>query len=248
MKPDAFKRWLVPGLLGLVVAAALLIFFARSVHLKSPAPAGPSSPAIKPGITFVTPARAVRDDDGLTDLEPLFLPTAHNASVLTLPRKERREPGSMSFTYPPKFVISESGGGVPIDSAIPVPSKPIEVLNLGEPPNPWPEVGREPVDLISLDHRLGFVEVESARNGQTLISEPLYGKPGDHAPAEDWAPVEFLVSVDAAGLVGQPMGTSLITPATTSDEVETFFRNFLTKQFQLGARLKPGFYTVRIGP
>jgi hypothetical protein len=246
VKPGAFKRWWLPSLVGVAVAVALLFFFTRSVHLKTP-PLTVLS-AVKPGITFVTPTRNIRDDQGLFDLEPLFLPTEHNASVLTLPRKERREPGSMSFTYPPKFAISESGGGVAIDSPIAVPTKPIEVLNLGEPPNPWPEVGREPVDLISLDHRLGFVEVESAQNGQSVISEPIYGNPGDHPPAEDWAPIEFLVSVDAAGLVGQPLGTSLTTPATTSDEVEAFFRNFLTKQFQLGARLKPGFYTVRIGP
>jgi len=246
VKLGAFRRWFVLAFVGVIVAGGIMILFAHSVHLKTPVPT-PSS-AVQPGITFVTPTRNVRDDEGLFDLEPLFLPTKHNASVLSLPRKERREPGSMSFTYPPKFAISESGGGVAIDSPIAVPAKPIEVLNLGEPPNPWPEVGRELVDLISLDHRLGFVEVESAQNGQTLISEAVYGSPGDHPPTEDWAPVEFLVSVDAAGLVGQPLGTSLTAPATTSDEVEAFFRNFLTKQFQLGARLKPGFYTVRIGP
>lgn len=247
MKPDDLKRWLVPAAVGLVVGSALLFFFTRSVHLQTPAPPAPLA-AVKPGISFVPSTHNARDQDGLFDLEPLFLPTAHNASVLTLPKKERREPGSMSFTYPPKFAISESGGGVAVTSPIALPGKPIDVLNLGESPNPWPEVGRELVDLISLDRRLGFLEVESAQNGQTLLAEPIYGEPGEHVPADDWAPIEFLVSVDAAGLVGQPLGTSLTTPAATSDEVEGFFRNFLTKQFQLGARLRPGFYTVRIGP
>ena len=68
MKPGAFKRWFLPAVVGLVVAAALLIGFTRSVHLKAPAAAVPS-PAVKPGITFVTPARAVRDDDGQPAIE-----------------------------------------------------------------------------------------------------------------------------------------------------------------------------------
>ncbi len=229
------------------MVAALLVSFTRTVHLVSPPPTEPTV-AVKPGITFVAPTRKVRDDEGLFDLEPLFLPTSHNASVLTLPKKERREPGSMSFTYPAKFAISESGGGIPIESPIALPGKLIEVLNLGEPPNPWPELGREEVDLVSLEHRLGFVEVESAREGQTLISEPIFAEHGEHVPAEDWAPIEFLISVDAAGLVGPPLSTGLTTQASTSEDVELFFRNFLTKQFQLGARLAPGFYTVRIGP
>ncbi len=225
------------------MGGGLLWFFFNDVRLRPPQVL-PVTAAVAPNITFVTPTHDAHDKEGLFDLEPLFLPTTHNASVLSLPVQAIREPGSMSFLVPPKFVISESGGGISLADPIAVPAKPIEVLNLGEAPNPWPEVGRGDVDIVALEHRLAYVEVDSAKNGKILISEAVFNDAVSKPPTDDWAPMEFLVAIDTSGLVGEPVTTS----STTSDEVETFFRTFLTKQFQLGARLSPGFYTVRIGP
>lgn len=180
----------------------------------------------------------------LLDLEPLFLPTVHNTSVVTLPPQTRREPASMAATVQPKLTLSESSGGVPFPEVVEVPARPIMALSLGEPPNPWPEVGRADVLIPELPARLAYVEVARADDGKPFLQESVPKSEDSPVPAADWAPVELLIAIDSAGLVGEPV----ITGSTTSDEVETFFRNFVVKKLRLGARLSPGFYTVRIGP
>jgi len=62
----------------------------------------------------------------------------------------------------------------------------------------------------------------------------------------NWAPLEFLVSLDVAGLVGAPA----LVQGSGSTEVDDFFATYLVQTLRLGARreLGAGFYLLRIGP
>jgi hypothetical protein len=180
----------------------------------------------------------------LTDLDPLFLPTVHNTSVLALPPQVRREPGSMSFAFPPKLSELESKGGVAIAETVVVPARPADVLNLGTPPPRFNEVGRADVYVPPLINRLAFIEIADAKTGRIVLSEAVPPSLDLKPPSAYWVPLGFLVAIDAAGIVGSPV----LTSSSTSDDVESFFGDFLVRKFSLGAKLTPGFYTVQIGP
>lgn len=244
VKPATVKLWALPAALGTLLALGLFFGFFSPVRLRVGAPAQ-NPQTLAPSIVFATPEQRDRDRQEVTDLEPLFLPTRRNASVLSLPAQASRELGSMGSDFPPNYSISESSGGVNFPDLVPVPGNPVQVLSLGEPPNPWPEVGRADINVPTFPARLAFIEVRLAKSGQPVLSEAIASSAlPSGMPTADWAPLEFLVAVDSIGLVGAPVSTG----STTSDEVESFFRNFIVRGFQLGARLSPGFYSVRVGP
>ncbi len=185
-----------------------------------------------------------RQNNHLFDLEPLFLPTRYNTSTLPLPSRSGQEPHSMAAEFPPNLTISESSGGVAFPEVLTVPAKPVDVLSYGQSPNPWPEVGRADIPVASLTPRIAYIEVTVARTGQSVFKLEVPKTPEMTVPSLDWAPLEFLIAVDSVGLVGAPV----ITGSTTPEEVETFFRTVVARTFHFGARLPPGFYTVRVGP
>ncbi len=237
------RRWLVPTALGLGAAGALFALVTLGVRLPV-IPSPPAAPGGAPAVTLAPPDVRDQERRDLTDLEPLFLPTRHNTSVLALPAQVRREPGSMAFTFPPKLTISDAGGGLPVPEPIALPPSPLHGLGVGEPPNPWPELGRADVPLPAFPQRLAYVEVRRVGTGETVLVESLDRGTEAELPTTDWAPIEYSIAVDPAGVVGAP----LVTRRTTSEEIENYFRTVLLRRLQLGARLAPGFYSVHVGP
>lgn len=238
MSSEAINRWIIPGLAGAGMTGLGLALLLLTVRL--PRISVPDAAAVAPSITFA-PAK---QNDHLFDLEPLFLPSDYNTSTIQLKRQPGREPGSIAATFPPKWTISESSGGVTFPEPFSPPSTLLGALQYGEPPNPWPEVGRGDVNVPTFKPRLAFLEVADAKTGQPVFSSEIPATEGVAVPSGDWTPLEFIVAVDSSGLVG-PL---VITGSTATEEVETFFRTFVARTFHLGARLAPGFYTVRIGP
>lgn len=238
MKVETVRRWAVPGLLGTAVVGGFIWLLVSFVRV-TPSSRRIVSASPPPAVTFAPDAR----NDELLKIEPLFLPTRFNASVLSLPPQARQEPGSMSFTFPPYFAISESAGGLALPEPIAVPEHPAGGLAVGEPPNPWPEVGQLDSQVAVLPARGAYIEVRRAGSGKLEFAVTIASEELKAAPA-GWEPLEFLVAVDPAGLVGAPVATR----ATAADDVQSYFRSFLAKQFHLGARLSPGFYAVTVGP
>ena len=241
MNPVA-KRWWLPGAVGTTLVG--LAVFAGVTWIRLPDMPGARAGRVPPAVTLGRIADVDAEERELTDLEPLFLPTRYNMSVLELPAQIRKEPGSMAFVFPPKLTVSESGGGLILPDPISVPAGPLQAVAVGETPNPWPELGRDDVALPTYPKRLAFVEVRHAGTGQVIFSESVEAALEQGGPGGDWAPVEFTVAIDRTGLIGAPAPTR----ASTSEQAEEFFRTFLARRFNLGARLSPGFYTVLVGP
>jgi len=243
MLPPSAKRWWLPVAAGTAVFAVGLAIFVTTVKLPAPPPGAANSPP-PPKLVLAQKTEVNRELAMLTDLEPLFLPTSRNTSILELPPQSGREPGSMSFTFAPKLTVSVQGGGVPLPEPVPVVADPISVLRIGAAPNPMPEVGRADVSLPVLPGRAAFIEVRAARSGAMVFSESIPAVLDAKGVTGEWMPLEFMVAVDTAGLIGAPQ----VTRSSGVEDVEVFFRNVLTQQLQLGARLAPGFYTVAVGP
>ncbi len=136
------------------------------------------------------------------DPTPLFLPTSRNYGQGALPAAVVRQPGQVFGDFEPVLNLvpetalqnfGEDGGRATVNLQ--------EILVRG---NNAPFAGFGQVDAILtlLPERKGHIEINALQTGQLNISETLSG---DRLPEEDFRPVEFLVAVSPAGLIGDPV-------------------------------------------
>lgn len=180
----------------------------------------------------------MRDEAILFDLAPLFLPTKWNSTQKESPRQE---PGSLD-PYPPKYAFGENELRLPARAAA-VPTTPIQALAAEPGGNSFPGFGRIPRAILPLAARGGFVEVFAANDGKRVLAMALRDANPPAPSAGWWQAPEFFAAVDPSGLVG----SLVLTAGSGSGEIDEYYRNYLTEDFRLGDRLRPGFYRVSAG-
>lgn len=217
-----------------------------------PAPVVPT-PVVKTVVQLARPGSAdelLKQETELRDLRPLFLPTERNAALA----EPRREQGRTFLDdESPKSFFSDGDSQVTRDLP-PVATvngnsvekaEPVDALAIDAAGTALLGFGRRASEITPVAERArgGFVEVVAARDGQIILSESLPATarpPGDKA----WAPMEFLATIDAAGLIG-PL---VVTEGSLVEEADLFFRNYLARTFRIGERLPPGFYRIIVAP
>jgi hypothetical protein len=183
-------------------------------------------------------ATVVRSEAALLDKTPLFLPTEWNTAhkEVVLPQS-----GGAFGDYPPKFAYDETELRSLKSSVITVFSVK-DALTL---PSPGPALlgfGRSDVTPPGLESRGAFVEVVQANGGQKVFVKGLVGaRPPTTAV---WGPLEFLATVDAAGLTG-PL---VLTTRSGVEEVDVYFQKYLTQNLRVGVLLRPSIYRICVGP
>jgi hypothetical protein len=223
----------------LVVFAALHVRLPQLTENKS---LKPTNPAV--GLVRADHKNALFQQVELFDNKALFLPTPINNSDPDLPSTLHREPDSAFKVIPPKWTFVEYEMKVALPDPVVVPDNLVEALYTGETPNPFFTFGRINFPYAPLSSRLAFLEVLQAKTGRTMLAAPLPRPQAGNLPAVDWQPLEMMVVVESVGLIGEPT----VTSGSGFEDVDNFFRGLIAKQFRLGARLPPGFYTLRIGP
>ena len=230
-------RW-VYATVGAVVMLVLISLLFRAPQARV-GKLGPPVPAAYPGAVRLVSLK--KNEAALTDPTPLFLPTEWNAGQNALPANTQREPGGSFQGYPAKLAFAENDLKLSLPSPVVVPARPADALAADGSMRSISELGRvdqAPPQLVS---RNAFVEILQAGDGQRVMAQPILdGAP----PGKAWQPLEFLVAVDAAGLVGPPV----LTESSRVGAVDGFFQNYLVKTLHAGQRLAPGFYRVCIGP
>ena len=183
--------------------------------------------------------RLSTSDAMLLDKAPLFLPTKWNAS-----QNEVKMPdASGALTpYPAKFTFANSElklENLPV--AVVAPATPAEALAIPPPGPLFGGLGRMDTRLDPLSKRGGYVNVMAASSGKRILGEALLtaNPPGGGG----WQALEFLASIDSVGVVSLNL-----TTRSGVEEVDSYFRRFLTQTFRIGARLPPGSYRVSVGP
>lgn len=241
-------RWAAAAAGGAGVVVLLLFAF------QAPLPAPPAS-SVRPHkaeVILLQPDAAnavVHEQAAMHDTTPLFLPTERNAAARQPPR---REPGrSFLDNESPKLSIGEGGLNltaelppiVTLNGKAPAAASPQDSLAAAAPSEMLIGFGRAETALTPGAPRGGYIEVVAEANGRTVLRSvvPLASAP---PTAKAWQPLEFLVAVDPAGLVG-PL---IITEDSQVEEVNLHFRKYLAQTFRLGERLAPGFYRVVVGP
>lgn len=211
----------------------------------------PRSPAHRAASKSISPTQVelalkgdtlLKEEAGLRDPTPLFLPTRWNASEDALALNAPREPGGFFQEYPPSLTFSPSELRLEVPSPVTVPARPIDAFSLVKGEHLFAGLGKTDEGVTPLAVRSGFIEVVSAGSGRVMIHQPIV----DEKPAVEpgWQPLEFLIAVDAAGVVGPPA----LTESSLVPSVNAFFQEYLVKRLHIGERLPPGFYRVSIGP
>jgi len=225
-------RWILAVAGTLILAVGVMALFRPPPAVRSLKAAQRNGP-VNVGLATVIPSEAA-----LLDKTPLFLPTKWNTAHkdVILPQS-----GGAFGDYPPKFAYDETElralkpGLIGIFSAV-------DALTLTPPGSALLGFGRSDLAPPGLERRGAFVEVVQANGGQkVLVKGLLEARPPTTAV---WGPVEFLATVDAAGLSG-PL---VLTARSGVEEVDLYFQKYLTQKLRVGVRLEPGIYRICVGP
>lgn len=236
------RWWIFWGVAALALAGATVL----PVFHKSRPP--PSPPAISPAAPIVIMPIDKHTEVGeqaiLFDPKPLFLPTDWNTYEHPLPTGATRQPGEVFRDFEPKLSYGQRELALPMEGTqtLAAPQSPLDLLK-SPIRQPFTGFAREDVPIKSRLARKGRLEVMNMATGEMVIKQNLGDDPAPPA-GRDWQPVECLLTVNTAGLLGRP----LITASSQVEEVDAYFRDYLVKTLHIGERLSPGFYRVVAGP
>lgn len=183
--------------------------------------------------------RAVRERAELFDPAPLFLPTSRNFGQGPLPARLAKQPGQVFADFGAKVSFAEGGLEAFGAETLASPESLAEVLSRSNEV-PFAGLGEAGGRRPQLPTREAVLQIK--RMGEKGLSEVVLA--GIGVPDSDFAPLEFVVAVGPAGLIGDP----ILTSGSGRDRVDAFFQDYLVKTYRLGARLEPGRYRVMIGP
>jgi hypothetical protein len=239
------------GLMGL--AACLITLFAALFRMPPEAARYPqSNPSAHVGLARLDEGLGnvlLREEARLHDPSPLFLPTDLNSAQLVHPERSFREPGDSMGTFPAKMVFSGTSIALALAPSVSVPATPADELALPQGNRPLVSLGQKDAKPVLFAARSALLQIARAGEGGNVESLPK-GFPieGQELPTEVlWQPLEFLVVVDSAGLVGQPA----LNTSSGVEAVDRFFQEYLSKRWSFiekRGRLSHGRYLITLGP
>lgn len=235
-----FKRRIYVGaLLGLASVAAWWVWSERAQRAASAAAETPQPFVRVGGAGAANADRDLRERAELFDPAPLFIPTDKNYGRGRLPAHLVKQPGQVFGDFGAKLTFSEGGLESYGAEDLATGESLVEVLSRGHEV-PFAGLGEARPSRPKLSPRSAFLQIK--KMGESELRE--FPVSDVAVPRADFAPLEFVVAVGAAGLIGDP----LLTAGSGRDDIDGFFRDFLVRTYRLGSRLPPGRYRVVIGP
>lgn len=236
----AIKRRVWVGLAAAAIGAGAGAWW---LHVREVQPTGKPAagqPFVQLAASGPTKASSLlRERAELLDPTPLFFPTEWNYGQRPLNESRLSQPGQFFESFEPKLTVPQQGRPPYGLESVQAPERLADVLTQG---NEAPLAGMGQVDVrtSTLPVRAAYVEVTRLGEMENVIAQSLAGI---QPPRDDYSPMEFLVVVGPAGLIGEP----ILTSGSGSDEVDSFFRGYLSRSYHLGERLAPGHYRVIVG-
>jgi hypothetical protein len=234
-----FRRRVYAG--AVLLLAGIAGWWVWSQHVARE-PAGlprPAEPFVRVGSAPGTGSELLREKADFFDPAPLFVPTARNYSQRGLPAALVKQPGGVFGDFEAKLSFAE-GGLTPYAFEGPAGGDSLpEVLARN---NEAPFSGFGEVDSVRnpLAARTAVVRVNLLGSNEIRDIDLGAAVP----PRTDFPPLEFLVLVGPAGLIGEPV----IALSSGAEEIDGFFLQFLGRSARLGTVLGPGRYRVTVGP
>lgn len=233
-------RWYVIGFGVLAVTVGGWSWWqSRQATVASPRESAPAPFVRMVGQGEGTEGKVLQERAKFFDPTPLFLPTAQNFRSGGLPPRLMTQPGQIFADYDAKF---HYGDGVPelASSAAAAPESYADIIARANEV-PFAGLGELEIRREPLPERVALIEIKSLQGEQLSQSHTVEGV---QPPKLGFGPMEFLVAVGPAGLIGDPV----LLSGSGMPEVDVFFRDYLVSSYRLGARLAPGRYRVRVGP
>lgn len=241
MDVRANMRRMLGVVLVIVLAGAAWWAWSERMSVR-PGEGGARSPAPFVRLTGAGQAaadRVLQERAEFFDPTPLFLPTPRNAGQGGLPARLVAQPGQVFRDFPAKWSVADASLPIYGAEVVAAPEGLAEVMARANEA-PFAGIGEVSVPVGRVASRAAFIEIKSMQ-GNNLITEAINGVA---LPKGDFAPLEFLATVSAFGLVGEP----LLVGGSGLDEVDGFFRDYLVRTFRLGEKVAPGVYRVVVGP
>jgi hypothetical protein len=234
------RRVFVGAGLAMIVVAAWALWSRAHVPDPGALPHGPEAfvRVTAPGGGAVD--QVLKERASLYDPTPLFFPTEWNYGQRQLPAGLRRQPGQVFGSFEPKYTFDGPAMKVYGAESSPAPEKLSDVLVQGNEA-PFAGFGQIDVTRSTLEARAAAMEVRELGSSKIAISQSFAEF---KSPRLDYAPIEFLIVVGSAGIIGDPV----LTSGSGWEEVDSFVRGYIVKEFRLGQRLTPGRYRVVVGP
>lgn len=233
------RRVYVGAALTLVAVAGWWAWSQRARESAGAPPRGPEPFVRASGPGQASGDRALQERAEFFDPAPLFIPTAHNFSQGRLPTHLAKQPGQVFGDFGAKLNFSEGGLATYGAAALAAEENLADVLSRSNEA-PFAGLGESGAARPKLAARSALVQIKKL--GESELQE--FALSEEAVPRADFSPLEFVVAVGPAGLIGDP----LLTRGSGRDEVDVFFQEFLAKTYRLGSLLSPGRYRVLIGP
>jgi hypothetical protein len=242
--PSQQRIWILAGG-GAAIGGLLILMLFRIPDKARLDGEKPSKPTANVGLSMMNGGATdslLHLETTLRDPTPLFLPTPWNAGEIAMPSQARREPGGSFQGYSPKPMFAEAELQLALPSPVAVPRTPAGIFALGQASLTYWGFGQVDQPIRPLPPRGAFVEILGAGDGHRRLAQPLADAqpPGE----QPWQPLQFLVAVDAIGVVGPPV----LTVSSRVAAVDGYFQSFLVGKLHIGELLGPGFYRISIGP
>lgn len=183
----------------------------------------------------------LREQAYLQDSAPLFLPTRWNAASSPVVRALEQRPVDLFEPFPARLSYQESDFRLGTFAEVRQES-PLESLKVFRN-RTHTFFGRGRVPQPELSPRFALIEVRDPGDGRVVLSAPVPGEGAPSLPNRLWRPMEFLLQVEAIGLVGQ----SVMLEGSGVEEVDQFLRRALRRVVS-EQMLDIGYYRVTAGP
>lgn len=238
-RPKNRILWLTGIAVALAVHAVGLLLFQVDDAEKQP-------PAADYAFVSVPPFEAnegalLREGAYLFDSAPLFFPTPWNASSSPTVDALEQRPEELFDSFPARLSYGERDFGL---GAI-VTVKADTILQSLEAFDDRAHLvfGEAEVEQPELSARFALMEVIDPALGETVLKAAVPPEGGPEEGKQLWSPAEFLVQVEATGVVGEPV----LLRGSGVEEVDQFLRASLRRLIS-SRMLDIGYYRVIAGP
>ncbi|MBA3850163.1 MAG: hypothetical protein C0502_09240 [Opitutus sp.] len=233
------RRFYVGAALALAAIAAWWVWSERLSRDAGGAAKAPEPFVRVGGADALSADRVLRERADFFDPAPLFVPTARNYGRGQLPPRLIKQPGQVFGDFGAKLNFAE-GGLAAYGAENPAAGEGLADVLSRSNEVPFAGLGENGAGRPRLPARSAVVQIK--KMGGSELHETSFADLV--VPRTDFAPLEFVVAVGPAGLIGDP----LLSVGSGHDEVDVFFQTFLAKTYRLGTLLPPGRYRVMIGP